>query len=365
MYFSVESAQMVTALSQVIGIAEAKGMNPILSNVLLIHEGENLRLVVSDLETELVVSCPLIGSCQDLAVTASAKKMFEIFKSLSGEVRVDLKDQRLQILVEGAEFELTTLPAVDFPELSNVEFESQVKLDSGYLKSMLKKVAFSVGLGDIRPYMSGVLLELSENKLTSVSTDGHRLSITSGEVAYSGAVKPRVIFPRRSLMEFFKSDIQEDQLLQISFSANHIRFEAGQYQLTSKLVNAEFPEYWRIAPKNFKNQMVADKDALKQSLQRAMILSNEKIRGVRLCFKAGRLDINATNTTSEKAMVGMQADYTGDDLEVAFNAVYLLDVLAVLDGEYVSINFSDANNSFMIQDTNDTSSQFVVMPLVL
>ena len=153
--------------------------------------------------------------------------------------------------------------------------------------------------------------------------------------------------------------------MQVTLGSNHIRVEAGGIRFTSKLIDGRFPDYRRVIPAGASSKLGADRGTLKQALYRTAILSNEKYRGIRLELDKGSLTIQAHNPEQEEAEEQVEVEYDGDAIEIGFNVNYLMDALGALDGEAVTVGFTDSSSSCLIEDESTEGCRYVVMPMRL
>jgi DNA polymerase-3 subunit beta len=195
-----------------------------------------------------------------------------------------------------------------------------------------------------------------------VATDGHRLSFASRTLTGDhGSVE--AILPRKTVLELIKLLGDTDDPVSLAIGSNQVRFSFGGIEIVSKIVEGKFPDYQKVIPTTHKNRVELERSTLVQSLNRAAILSNEKIRGVRLVFTKGALSIICTNNEQEEAEEGLAIDYDGDPLDIGFNISYLLDVLNHVDSSTVSVTMGDSNSSALVQMPAREDFKYVVMPM--
>jgi DNA polymerase-3 subunit beta len=171
------------------------------------------------------------------------------------------------------------------------------------------------------------------------------------------------ILPRKTVLELIKLLGDTDDPVALSIGSNQVRFSFSGIEIVSKIVEGKFPDYLKVIPTTHRNKVVIDRATLAQSLNRAAILSNEKIRGVRLVFTKNALSIICTNNEQEEAEEGLAIEYDGDPLDIGFNISYLLDVLNHVDSETVSVTMGDSNSSALIQMPGNDDFKYVVMPM--
>jgi len=262
-------------------------------------------------------------------------------------------------------FTLSTLPAAEFPTVDEINAEQTLQVPVKDLKRLLEKTHFSMAQQDVRYYLNGMLLETSAKLLRSVATDGHRLALCEIDLPSGGKPGQQVIVPRKGVLELQRILAADDAIAEVSVGSNHFRVEIGEIRLTSKLIDGRFPEYGRVIPNNPPRIVKAVRDDLRQALQRAAILSNEKYRGIRFALNTGVLTIQAHNPEQEEAEEEVEVGYEGGELEIGFNVNYLLDALAAVEGGEVSIGLTDGNSSCLITSVTDAGARFVVMPMRL
>lgn len=358
---------LLAPLQSVSGIVEKKHTLPILSNVLLEKHGDRLTLLATDIEIQITTSTPVASNEGDGAVTVGARKLQDILRSLpdSAEVSLNLEEKRLQVKAGKSRFNLQTLPAEDFPQMALSEGEIQkITVTQKQFRRLLGQTQFSMAAQDVRYYLNGLLLLVEGNELRAVATDGHRLAYASmaleGEVALP---RQELILPRKTVLELSRLLADSDEPLQIELTSNQVRFQFGNINLVSKLIDGKFPDYERVIPATLKNFVVLNRTALLQSMVRAAILTNEKFRGVRLVLTPGSLKIMAANAEQEEAQEELEVEYTGDAIDVGFNVGYLLDVLNNSSAESIEWGFNDANSSALLTIPGNERFKYVVMPM--
>jgi DNA polymerase-3 subunit beta len=384
MKLSISREILLKCLQQVAGVVERKHTMPILANVLIRIQDNELSCTGTDLEVELVATHRLeSGQVVEVGeITVPCRKLLDICKSLPVNARVDLSldEQKLHLRSGRSRFSLTTLPAVDYPSLEDDEGAFSLKISQRNLKHLMDRTAFAMALQDVRYYLTGMLFEVNHNQLRAVTTDGHRLALFDATAEAAPAERIQVILPRKGVQELQRLVTDDDSMLHLTFGAGHMQVTVpvlaakpvegedpheGYVAFTSKLIDGKFPDYNRVLPKGGDKVVLVNHDEFRQALQRASILSNEKYRGVRILLKNNELLIQANNPEQEEAREELQAEYQGDSLEIAFNVQYLLDVLAVLQGANAKLILSDGNASALIQESDNQDALYVVMPMRL
>jgi DNA polymerase-3 subunit beta len=366
MNFTISRESLLRPLQTVIGVVERRQTMPILANVLITVKDEDLMVTATDLEVELVARSSADDVSAPGEVTVPARKLLDICRALPEEatVNVRLDGDRLVLKSGRSRFVLSTLAAADFPVVEDIEANREIRLPQAAIRRLLEKTQFSMAQQDVRYYLNGLLLETGGGFVRTVATDGHRLALSELSVEGQEGPVEQVIIPRKGVLELQRLLGDEDDV-ELSIGSNHIRANVGNVRFTSKLIDGRFPDYDRVIPQPEGNVLKASRDYLRNALQRAAILSNEKYRGIRLDLGRGRLRIQANNPDQEEAQDELEIEYEGDEMEIGFNVNYLLDALAAVDADTVEMGFVDTNSSCMIHGPDDENARFVVMPMRL
>src|SRR5688572_3514350 len=294
--------ELLAPLSAVSGIIERRHTLPILSNVLIERSGDALGFLATDIEIQIAARSAIPAGGETRAVTVGARKLLDILRALpDGEVTLQQQDKRLQVKAGKSRFALQTLAAEDFPRLAKPAGESaKFKLEQKALRRLLGLVQYAMAQQDIRYYLNGLLMVVEDGSLKLVATDGHRLAYAALKL---GANLPRqeVIVPRKTVLELTKLLAESEDEVRVEISATQAAFSFGNVDLVSKLIDGKFPDYTRVIPTQHKNRLQIGREALRQALLRAAILSNEKFRGVRWVLADGSLKIVSSNAEQEEA----------------------------------------------------------------
>lgn len=366
MKFSFTRESLLGPLQLIIGAVEKRQTMPVLSNVLLRAADAHLQLIGTDLEIELVANTQIPLDIEG-DVTVPARKLLDICKNLpdSAEVKFSFAKDRATLSSGRSRFVLASLPSSEFPALENLNFDVRFSVQRNRFRELIERTSFAMAQQDVRYYLNGLLLECRDDKLRAVATDGHRLALADAGGGDSLPNGKQVIIPRKGVLELQRLLGDSEESAFVAFSGNHLRVEWEGLRFTSKLIDGRFPDYERVMPADGDKVLVADRLALRQSLTRTSILSNEKYRGVRFVISEGLLKIQTQNPDKEEAEDEIEVDYQGDALEVAFNVNYVLDVLNVVASEKVRVLLKDPNSSCIIRDDGNEDSQYVIMPMRL
>lgn len=356
---------LLKPLQAVIGVVERRQTMPILSNVLLVAKDNELLVTATDLEVELVAQAEVVVETGG-EITVSGRKLLDICRALpeGSEIDISVSGEKLVVRSGRSKFTLITLPASEFPTIEDIKAGQIIKVDQKDLGRLIEKTHFSMAQQDVRYYLNGMLLETGGKHLRAVATDGHRLALCEIEIEGADMDEQQVIVPRKGVLELQRL-MSGSGSLNIELGVNHIRIQLEGIRFTSKLIDGRFPEYDRVIPKESSNELTADREAFRGSLQRTAILSNEKYRGIRLIIRDSGVVMQAHNPEQEEAEEELEVQYSGEDIEIGFNVNYLLDALAAVDGDEVRLSVLDGNSSCLIRQPGKNDSKFVVMPMRL
>lgn len=367
MKVTIQRSELLKSLQMINGVVERRQTLPILSNVLMVVKDGKLFLTGTDLELEMISNAQLTEVTESGTITVTARKLLDICRALpeDAEIQLTLEGDHLLLRSGKSRFMLATLPAKDFPNVEDGPFTTQFEISKAKLKKLLGKIHFAMGQQDVRHYLNGALFDINQGVVKCVATDGHRLAFSSISEVAMGDTQTRVILPRKSVLELIRLLESSDENVTVCIGDNHFRVISPEFTFTSKLINAQYPDYDKLIPRSVANTAVASREALKQAFTRASILSNEKFRGVRLQLDNDTLRIMANNPEQEEAEELVQLEYQGNNVEIGFNVAYLLDVVSTIASENIRWSFSDPNGGVLIEAFDKDDSLYVVMPMRL
>ena len=369
MKFVISRENLIKPLTLVAGVVERRQTLPVLSNILIVVDGDQLSLTGTDLEVELVGRVTLTEAGESGEITVPARKLMDICKTLPDDAQISLQldEDKITLKSGRSRFSLTTLPASDFPSVEESPQTLEFSVQQSQLKRLIDRTSIAMAQQDVRYYLNGMLFEIQNGRLRAVATDGHRLAMCEAAADVSTDELRQVIIPRKGVMELnrlFSGDT--DRAVKLVMSSNHVRAVTDNFTFTSKLVDGKFPDYQQVIPKDSNREMLVEREPFRQVLSRTAILSNEKYRGVRLILENDLLQVFANNPEQEEAEESLFVKYDSGPLEIGFNVSYLLDVLAVTASTNVKVSFADANSSILIEEVAESSdSIYVVMPMRL
>jgi DNA polymerase III subunit beta len=366
MKIQVGRNELLTAVQAVIGVVERRQTLPVLSNLLIDAQGDELVITGTDLELELVsravVKCDVPGK-----TTVPARKLFDICRGLpeGADIRLDASGDKLTLRSGKSRFTLSTLRPDEFPSLGAVETTRVIRLKKKELRSLIERTQFAMAHQDVRYYLNGMLFHVTPKLIRTVATDGHRLAMSEQALATKLKDEVQVILPRKTVLELQRLLDPTDDMVELRIGDSQVQAELDVIRVTSKLIDGRFPDYERVIPDGGDRHMQANRERVRQALSRTAILSNEKFRGVRLQLSENKLRLSTHNPEHEEAEDELEVGYTGAPLEIGFNVNYLLDALGAMQTEEFRMELKGPDASGLLQEAQGADSKYVVMPMRL
>jgi len=368
MNWVLQREQLLKPLQLVANIADKRHVNPIFSHVLFAIKDNQLIIAGTDGEIELVGNLLLENSCPTFSVTLPARKLLDICRSLPENAMIEFKQEVAKVIVRSGKsrFTLSSLPAEQFPKLPSENWQIELSLLPVQLRAAIEKTQYAMAQQDYREYMNGMFLEINDDIINMVATDGHRMSVTKIQHQMNQNQKVQLLLPRKTVSELLKIISEEDGTITLSASQQQIQLKTKQYEFTSRLLDCKFPDYGRaLPPVQEAFSASCDRDLLKHALLRVSILSNEKNRAARFLFKNNGLSISTNNPDQEEAEEELDIHYAGPEMEVSFNVVYIMDFLNAVPPGEVTLRLNNPKMSVMFEGVNvDAQNIYVLMPRI-
>jgi DNA polymerase-3 subunit beta len=344
---------------------------PILSHLLLEASAGQVKLTATDLDVGLSVKLDAEIQSEG-SITCPARLMQEIVSKFpAGKVELHtLNEGRMLLSCGSSKFELSTLPAEEFPSLPDLDETSSAQLPQSSLKSAIKQVAVAAASSqdESRAVMTGIHLTLEEGSLTLVATDGRRLACSrkTVDVPLIGEEKLSVVVPARALTELSRL-IDSSETVSLRVGKSQAFFKFDNYSLHCRLLEGRFPDYNKVVPTNFERTCRIGREEFIQSLKRMLVVAQEKRSPnlIRLRFEDDTLQLSANTPDLGSGDERLPVVYEGDVLTIGFNGKYLVDGLGVLESEEIQFDLQEETKSAVIRPLGDTSYDYVVMPVKL
>lgn len=336
---------------------------PILSNVYIATEDGHLRLTAFDLELGMRCAVPAMIE-EDGALTVPARMLGEVLSTFpEADVILSTADQSsVNIRCEKSDYLILGLPPEEFPALPEVPEDRSFEIPQAVLRDMIKQTIFAVSPDESRAILTGVLMVLQGNEIRFVATDGHRLALRKAQVE-SAQGEATCIIPSRALSELGRMLSEEDSPVAVAVSDGQIKFVVKGVTMISRLIEGQFPNYERVIPSQCARKLTMPREDFLQRIRRASIVARENLNRVILRTEGDRLIVTAESGDVGKAYEELEIVKEGDDIEMAFNAKYLLDYLGVLDTEGTTLELNGPIDPGLMKQVGKEDYLYVVMPM--
>jgi len=372
MNFIVSSSYLLKNLSSISGVITSNPVVPILENVLFEIENGNLLITASDLQTSVMVELQ-VESKENGSVAIPAKILIDTLKNLPEQpvtFSIDENNYNIEINSDNGRYKLAGENSADFPKVPEISDGYSFTVNANTLALAIGNTIFSTSTDELRPAMTGVFFRLSSNSCTFVSTDGHRLvkyirtDISGDEVDHD------MIIPRKSL-NLLKTIIPSDDKndINIEFNASNAFFSNDNIKLVCRLIDERYPDYENVIPSDNSNSIEVDKSEILSSLKRISIYANKTTNQVRLKVSGSEILISAEDLDfSNEANERISCEHDGDDIEIGFNAKFLIEILSNIHSDKVIFKLSEPNRAGLVlpEDIDDEEDlTMLVMPVML
>ena len=370
MKLSMERSALLRAMSRAQSVVERRNTIPILSNVLIEAEGDQVSFRATDLDIEVIDRAPAMVSRAG-ATTVSAHTLHEIARKLPDGSMVELVDDgiagRLDVRAGRSHFSLQTLPREDFPIMASAEYQVNFACPAPTLRRLFDKAKFAISTEETRYYLNGVYMHAAKGPdgpvLRCVATDGHRLARIDAALPEGAADLPGIIVPRKTVGELRKLLDDDEMTIAVSVSETKVRFATPEVTLTSKVIDGTFPDYARVIPTGNAKRLEVDAAEFARAVDRVATVSSERSRAVKMALEEDRLILSVNAPDSGAADEELAVAYGDERLEIGFNAKYLLEIAGQVDRENAVFLFNSAGDPTLMREGNDDTAVYVVMPM--
>ena len=365
MKLAIDRMSLLRPLGHVQSVVERRNTIPILANVVLRAEDGQLSLTATDMDMDIMteVGCAVATAG---TTTMSAHMLYDIVRKLpdGSEVELSIGDGHAMISAGRSSFRLPTLPVDDFPAISSNDLPTNFVLTAADFRDLVDATKFAISTEETRYYLNGIYLHKSDaGDLCAVATDGHRLAMTKQTLPSGAAQMPSIILPRKAVGELRKLLDDYDGDVTVAMSETRAEFAFGKVRLTTKLIDGTFPDYTRVIPTNNDKIMQVDVGAFSAAVDRVSTISSEKSKSVKIGLREGIMTLSASNTDASSATEELEVSYGGNEMEIGFNARYLLDIAGQVNSELVEFALADQGSPTLVRTPGDDASLFVLMPM--
>ncbi len=370
MEFTVSKSDLVRELSLSQGVVERKTTIPILSNVLLEVADDRLTITATDLELGIRCSCPARIK-KEGSGTVPARKLLDFTRLLpEGDLTMKFQENQWASITSGrSRTRIAGMSRESFPELPGMPAavaEVPIKL----LASMIARTSFAISTEESRFTLNGALFLMRPEGFTMVATDGHRLSFVQAPLPEGTSANQqfRVLIPRKAMAELVKlaDDAELDGKAVFGDDENHLFFHVGHRLLITRKLTGNFPDFERVLPKDHSHTAKLQKDEIKAAIERVAQFADERSRAIRVQFASGEVRIFSSSAETGESEETVSSEYTGPELEIGFNAQYLLDFLRVIPQDQVTFELKDQKSAGEMRPAGEGIAdqyRYVVMPM--
>ena len=370
MKFIVSSVALLKQLQSINGVITTNPVVPILENFLFEIEDGLLTVTASDLQTSMTTHIG-VEAKENGNIAVPARILMDTLKNLPEQpvtFTIDDETYSIEISSDNGRYKLAGENATDFPKVPKVDNGFNVKLSTDLLASAIGNTIFATSNDELRPAMTGVYVNFSDTNITFVATDGHRL-IRYRRVDVTSDTNMSIIIPRKAL-NLLRATLPAENLdVDMEFNGSHAFFSFGNIRMICRLIDERFPDYENVIPGDNNNHIVLEKSSFLSSLRRIAIYANKTTHQVRLKITGSEMQISAEDLDfSNEAQERISCDHTGEDIQIGFNARFLVEMLSNLDSKEVKLSLGKANRAGLIVPTTKDDAEdilMLVMPVML
>ncbi|MCF1751957.1 DNA polymerase III subunit beta [Mariniradius sediminis] len=370
MKFIVSSSALLKQLSAINGVVTTNPVVPILENFLFEIKSGKLTVTASDLQTSMITELD-VEAREDGNIAVPAKILIETLKNLPEQpvtFSIDQDTYSIEISSDNGRYKLAGENATDFPKIPSVTNATAVDMSTEILSSAISNTIFATSNDELRPAMTGVYINLSKTNTTFVATDGHRL-VRYRRVDVASKEDSSIIIPRKAL-NLLKSTLPSENVpVTVEFNSSNAYFKFNNTKMICRLIDERFPDYENVIPVDNPNHMTIDRLEFLGSLRRIAIYANKTTHQVRLKLTGSELQISAEDLDfSNEANERLSCDHDGEDIEIGFNARFLVEMLNNLSSKEVTLKFSAPNRAGLIVPSDKGDNEdilMLVMPVML
>ena len=363
MNFIVSSSALLKELLKINGVVTANPVVPILENFLFEIENKTLKVTASDLQTSIVAELE-VGSRADGSVAAPARILIDTLRNLPEQpvtITVDDETHVIEISSDNGRYKLAGENAADFPKAPAVANPDVIDISTEALRTAINNTIFATSSDELRPAMTGVLVSFSGTNTTFVATDGHRL-VRYRRVDLTAEQENRMIIPRKALNLLKATLPDEDSNVLVEYNKSNAYFKFDNIVMICRLIDERYPDYENVIPADNDNEVVIDRLELLSSLKRISIYANKTTNQVRLKFTGSELHIAAEDIDfASEANERLSCQHDGEDIEIGFNAKFLIEILNTINAKKVQIKLSQPNKAGLFFPEEKNSSEDILM----
>ena len=369
MKISIERNKFLNTLLHVQNIVEKRNTIPILSNILVTTNQSNIIISATDMDMTITetIECSII---EEGSFTTPAHILYEIVKKISEGSQIELisnDGNKLSVRSGKSKFTLPCLPENEFPKIDNQSLENEFFINPQKLRDLIDKTKFAMSTEEARYYLNGIYLHSVElegkKKFRAVATDGHRLAKVENDMPTGTDNIPGVIVPKKTINEIRKLIDDIDHDVQISLNESKIIFTINKIVISSKLIDGSFPDYEKVIPLNNDKEFSVKKEIMYNAVDRVSTMSSEKSKSVKLTILNNMISLSSNSADIGSGAEDIDIEYSGSDIEIGYNAKYLLEIINQIKGEKIIFKLFDSSSPTIIQDQKNVDTLYILMPM--
>lgn len=364
MIFTCEKQNILEGISIVQKAITGKSTMPILEGVYIKTNNSTLTLIGSDMDVSIQTSVDAI-IIEEGSIVIDAKIFGEIIRKLpNSTIKIEtIENQLLKITCAKSVFDVVYMNTNEFPELPKVNENLKISVNQNILKNMIKGTSFAIAQDETRPILQGILFEVKNKNLNLVALDGYRLAIRNEFLDTD--INMEIVIPGKTLNEVSKILEDVDDLVEITFTNNHILFNLEKTKIISRLLEGKFINYNSLLPQEHKLLVNVNRQELQNAIERASLMAKDgNTNLIKLDLQQDNLIITS-NSQLGKVREEISIKLQGEEIQIAFNSKYLLDVLKNVDDDEVVMKMTSGISPCVIEEKNNQNSKYLVLPVRL
>jgi len=367
MKFIVTRNSLLNELNLVQGVIEKKNTIPILSNILIEAMGDRLDITASDGDVTIRCGCAAAVALEG-ATTIGARRIFEIVRLLPENSEIELsllENNRVELRSGNSHYKIVAVQKDDFPVIPDPAPTIAV-IPGNLLEKMIQRTMFAITQEESRYSLNGALLVIQSDGINMVATDGHRLALVGKKMEIAGVEEEiKALIPRKTLTELMKFVSGQDIMIEFGRNDNHLFFTAGSKRIVSSILAGQFPNYELVIPRDNDKLIVVGTRDFGDCIRRAAVMSEEKLRLIKLSFSTGELELSAVNADAGESREVVPIEFEGEKLNIGFNSQYLLDFIGACGADSVSIAIKDSETQGLLRPVgaDDLEYRYIAMPM--
>ncbi|MBL7071512.1 MAG: DNA polymerase III subunit beta [Candidatus Omnitrophica bacterium] len=363
MKLECDKETLLKGISTVQNAISIRNTLPILSNILLETQKDNLTIIGTDLDIGIIEHIP-VNVVTPGSITVPAKKFMDIIKELpDAQIILSVrKNNMMHIACENSQFKIMGIPKDDFPKIPEFKEKVHITLEQSLLRTMLGMTSFAISRDETRYILNGVYIILKKNMIKMVATDGRRLALAKRDIDLPKSIDKKIIIPMKTVQEL-QRNLKDNGEVSVFFGDNQVMFDFGGLAIISRLIEGEFPNYEQVIPKETKDKVVVGREKLLMATKRASLLTSQDSQGIKMDIEKGKLVISKQSPDIGEVREELDVDYKGPNFSIGFNPGYIIDVLKNMDEESIGFELENPEKPGVIR-TKDRYV-YVVLPMQL